>query len=516
MLVNIASDHLIVIVTLFAILTLFYIRFAKLAAVAMVRLGIPVHLFSDITPTPFLAYAVRKYKTAAGIMVTASHNPKEDNGYKVFWSNGAQIIPPHDRNIAHHILENLEIQPDAWNVDMLGTSKLRSDPYDDIYSNYYKDVENYAVDDKNSLKSSKLKFTYTPMHGVGQKFMEKSFEVFGLNPFVSVLEQSKPDPNFPTVAFPNPEEGKSALDLAMKAADANNSSVIIANDPDADRLACAERSPSGSWYVFNGNELGAIMGTIAYENFKSTHPNFPNEKLYMVASTVSSKFLRSMSQKEGFLFEDCLTGFKWMANYALRKMEEGYTCLFGYEESIGYMYGTNVMDKDGISAGSVLAAYTSKLYDRESSLSQYLQSLYTKYGYHISNDSYYLCFDPPTIVTMFRALRDKGYPTHCGEYKIVGIRDVTTGYDSSFEDKKSILPTDPSGQMLTFTFDNGCVGTLRASGTEPKIKYYTEIISLPGSEQSKEVLAEQLLDLKNTLIETFLQPGKYGLTPKAG
>ena len=144
MLKNIASDHLILIVTLFVILTLFYIRFAKLAAVAMVRLGIPVHLFSDITPTPFLAYAVRKYKTAAGIMVTASHNPKEDNGYKVFWSNGAQIIPPHDRNIAHHILENLEIQPDAWNVDMLGTSKLRSDPYDDIYSNYYKDVENYG------------------------------------------------------------------------------------------------------------------------------------------------------------------------------------------------------------------------------------------------------------------------------------------------------------------------------------------------------------------------------------
>ena len=482
----------------------------------MIRLGIPVHLFSDITPTPFLAYSVRKYKTAAGIMVTASHNPKEDNGYKVFWSNGAQIIPPHDRNIAQHILENLDIHPDAWNIDMLDTSKLRSDPYNDIYNNYYQDLEKYVVGDKIGLASSRLKITYTPMHGVGQEFMKKSFEVFGLNPFVSVEEQCKPDPDFPTVAFPNPEEGKSALDLAMKAADANNSSVIIANDPDADRLACAERSESGTWRVFNGNELGAMLGTIAYENFKCTHPDFPNEKLYMVASTVSSKFLKSMSQKEGFLFEDCLTGFKWMANYALRKMDEGYTCLFAYEESIGYMYGTNVMDKDGVSAGPVLASYASKLYDKGSSLGQYLHSLYTKYGYHISNDSYYLCFDPPTILTIFRALRDNGYPSTCGKYKIVDVRDVTTGYDSSFEDKKSVLPTDPSCQMLTFSFDNGCVGTLRTSGTEPKIKYYTEIISPPGSELSREMLAEQLLDLKNTLIETFLQPEKHGLKPKAG
>ena len=482
----------------------------------MIRLGIPVHLFSDYTPTPFLAYSVRKYKTAAGIMVTASHNPKDDNGYKVFWSNGAQIIPPHDRNIAQHILENLDIHPEAWNIDLLGTSKLRSDPYSDIFSNYYKDLENYVVGDKNSLAFSKLKLTYTPMHGVGQKFMKQSFEVFGLNQFVSVLEQSEPDPEFPTVTFPNPEEGKSALDLAMKAADANGSNVIIANDPDADRLACAERSESGSWRVFNGNELGSMLGTIAYENFKSTNPSIPNEKLYMVASTVSSKFLKSMSQQEGFLFEECLTGFKWMANYALRKMAEGYTCLFAYEESIGYMYGTNVMDKDGISAGPVLATYASKLYNKGSTLSQYLHSLYSKYGYHISNDSYYLCYDPPTIQTIFRALRDNGYPTHCGKYKIVNVRDVTTGYDSSFEDKKSILPTDPSCQMLTFSFDNGCVGTLRTSGTEPKIKYYTEIISPPQSESSREVLAEQLLDLKNTLIETFLQPEKHGLKAKSG
>lgn len=490
-------------------------RFAQLAAVAMIRLGIPVHLFSDFTPTPLLAYSVRKYKTAAGIMITASHNPKSDNGYKVFWSNGAQIIPPHDSNIARHILENLDIHSDAWNVELLSTTKLRTDPYDDIIENYYKDLENYVVGDKNSLASSKLKLTYTPMHGVGQKFMKKSFGVFGLNPFISVEEQCEADPEFPTVEFPNPEEGKSALDLAMKTADANGSDVIIANDPDADRLACAERTSSGSWSVFNGNELGAILGTVAYENFKSTHPDFPNEKLYMVASTVSSKFLKSMARKKGFLFEDCLTGFKWMANYALRKMEEGYTCLFAYEESIGYMYGTNVMDKDGISAGPVLGTYASKLYDKGSTLASYLDSLYTEYGYHISNDSYYLCYDPPTILTLFRALREPSYPESCGKYKIVGIRDVTTGYDSSFEDKKSVLPTDPSCQMLTFVFENGCVGTLRTSGTEPKIKYYTEIISPPGIHLSRETLAEQLLDLKNTLIETFLQPSKHGLKPKA-
>ena len=447
-------------------------------------------------------------------MITASHNPKCDNGYKVYWSNGAQIIPPHDSNIAQHILQNLDIQPDAWVVNMLDSSRLRSDPYQDIYTNYYKDLEDYVVGDKSLNATSELKITYTPMHGVGQIFMEKSFKVFGLNRFVSVPEQSEPDPEFSTVVFPNPEEGKSALDLAMRAADESSSTVIIANDPDADRLACAEKSASGSWKVFNGNELGAMMGAIAFENFKASHTDVPNDKLYMVASTVSSKFLKSMSLKEGFLFEDCLTGFKWMANYALRKMEEGYTFLFAYEESIGYMYGSNVLDKDGISAGPILAAYATKLYNDNKTLQQYLESLYSKYGYHLSNDSYYLCYDAPTIKKMFTALRSPGYPKACGDYKIAQVRDVTLGYDSSFQDKRSVLPTDPSCQMLTFTFENGCVATLRTSGTEPKIKYYTEIISSPESESSREVLESQLCLLKDTVIDTFLKPKVYNLTPK--
>ena len=480
----------------------------------MVRLGIPVRIFSSITPTPFVAYAVRKYGLAAGIMVTASHNPKYDNGYKVFWSNGAQIIPPHDRNIAQHILQNLDIEALAWDIDMLDTSKLRSDPYHDTYENYYKDLHDYVVGDKSLNTTSSLKITYTPMHGVGQAFMAKSFEVFGLNEFVSVPEQCEPDPEFSTVAFPNPEEGKSALDLAMKAADSNSSTVIIANDPDADRLACAEKCDSGSWKVFNGNELGAIMGGIAFQNFKATHPDVPNDKLYMVASTVSSKFLKSMSQIEGFLFEECLTGFKWMANYALRKAAEGYTCLFAYEESIGYMYGMNVLDKDGISAGPILAAYATKLYSNNTTLQQYLESLYSKYGYHISSDSYYLCYHAPTIKEMFTAIRSPEYPTSCGDYQIVAVRDVTTGYDSSFPDKKCILPTDPSCQMLTFTFANGCVATLRTSGTEPKIKYYTEIIRSPESEASREDLEIQLNHLKDTVIDKFLQPRLYNLKPK--
>ena len=433
-------------------------------------------------------------------------------GYKVFWNNGAQIIPPHDSNIAGHILQSLDLAQGAWDLSLVDTSPLRSDPYQEVYTCYYRDLESYVCGGSPTA-TSPLTITYTPMHGVGQQFMARSFQVFGLAPFVSVPQQQDPDPEFPTVVFPNPEEGKSALDLAMQTADAHNSQVIIANDPDADRLACAEKGPAG-WKVFNGNELGAMMGGIALANHRLKHPDFPTEKLYMVASTVSSKFLKSMAAAEGFLVEECLTGFKWMANYAERRIAQGYKCLFAYEESIGYMYGTNVLDKDGISAGPVLAAFATQLYAEGTCLNDYLHSLYARYGYHISNDSYYLSFNPDATAALFEAIRSPSYPTHCGKYKIAHVRDVTLGYDSSTADTTCALPTDPSCHMLTFTFENGCVATMRTSGTEPKIKYYTELTAKPGSGVTYEGLAEKLQDMVDCLIREFFKPDVHDLKPK--
>lgn len=337
-------------------------------------------------------------------------------------------------------------------------------------------------------ESANLKFVYSAMHGVGFPFVERGFEVSKLPPVHAVIEQRDPDPEFPTVKFPNPEEGKSCLLLSMKLADAIESNLILANDPDADRLACAEReSLTAPWRVFNGNELGSLLGWWAVQCTREKDPTIMMNNCYMIASTVSSKMLRSMSRIEGFNFEETLTGFKWMANRAVELLESGKQVLFAYEEAIGFMFSPAVLDKDGVSAAVHLATLASYLrYNYDMSLAQKLNELYKIYGYHYSIASYFFCFDPPKIDKIFERIRNwegqsGAYPKHVlnGEYKIDIVRDLTTGVDTSQPDGKSLLPSSKSSQMITFTLDNESVITLRTSGTEPKIKYYAEYCAKP-------------------------------------
>ena len=199
------------------------------------------------------------------------------------------------------------------------------------------------------------------MHGVGYTFSVESFKSFGHSPFIPVQEQIVPDPEFPTVKFPNPEEGKSALNLAIKTANENGSSIILANDPDADRLAVAEKKPNGEWKILNGNEIGALLGWWMWHNFEQSHkeeiaknPEF-KKNAFMLYSTVSSQILNSIAEKEGFSCEDTLTGFKWMGNRAFDLIRENKKVLFCFEEAIGFLCGMSVLDKDGISAESVVA-----------------------------------------------------------------------------------------------------------------------------------------------------------------
>ncbi|XP_076341482.1 phosphopentomutase-like [Tachypleus tridentatus] len=236
-----------------------FFRFAELVATVFISQDIPAYLYSDITPTPFVPFGVLQLGCAAGVMVTASHNPKDDNGYKVYWSNGAQIISPHDKGIQKSIEENLEPWPSSWKTEVLSSSPLHKDPLDNMKRKYYDCMSENIYEREMNAKCS-LTFTFTAMHGVSHTFMVEAFIVCGFQQFVPVPEQMEPDPDFPTVKFPNPEEGKSALDLSMHTANTNNSSLILANDPDADRLAIAEKLPSGEWKVFTGNETGALLG----------------------------------------------------------------------------------------------------------------------------------------------------------------------------------------------------------------------------------------------------------------
>ncbi|XP_046852063.1 glucose 1,6-bisphosphate synthase-like [Xenia sp. Carnegie-2017] len=493
-------------------------RYAFLAATAFLSQGIKVHLFGKIVPTPYVPYTVKKYKCAAGVMITASHNPKEYNGYKVYLDNGAQIKSPHDTHISRCIQENLEPWESSWEIDLIKTSPHRTNPLEDINNLYFEDIMKLCHY-RNVMESSQLKITYTPVHGVGYEYAKMAFAAFGLKPFVSVQEQIEPDPEFSTVKYPNPEEGKSVLDLAVKTANENGSTLILANDPDADRLGVAEKQSNGTWKIFSGNEIATLVGWWLMECHKKSHPNdMPGQNVAMAASTVSSQILKTMAKMEGFLYDETLTGFKWIANRADEFLSKGKTVLFAFEEAIGFMCGTCVLDKDGISACVVLAELACFLAQKQVLLTQQLQNIFDKYGIHVTFNGYYLCYDSKTIVKIFQNIRimNKGdYPNFCGKYQIVGLRDLTTGFDSMQPDKKATLPVSSSSQMITFYFDNGCTATLRTSGTEPKIKYYSELISDPSKRENKEVCEGKIKDVVNVIVREFLKPEENGLIPMA-
>ncbi|XP_004706406.3 phosphoglucomutase-2, partial [Echinops telfairi] len=472
-------------------------RFAQLAATTFVSQGIPVYLFSSITPTPFVPYAVSHLSLCAGIMITASHNPKQDNGYKVYWENGAQIISPHDKGISQAIEENLEPWPQAWDVSLIDSSPLLHDPSTAINKGYFEDLQKYCFH-RHVNRETKVKFVHTSVHGVGHDFVQSAFRAFDLRPPEAVPEQKT---------------------LSFQLADKTQAQVILANDPDADRLAVAEKQASGEWKVFSGNELGALLGWWLFTSWREKNQDRSALKdTYMLSSTVSSKILRAIALKEGFHFEETLTGFKWMGNRAKQLIDQGKNVLFAFEEAIGYMCCPFVLDKDGVSAAVISAELASFLATKELSLSQQLKAVYEEYGYHMTKASYFICHDPGTIKKLFENLRNydgkNNYPKACGKFGVSGIRDLTTGYDDSQPDRKAVLPTSKSSQMITFTFANGGVATMRTSGTEPKIKYYAELCALPGN-SDPEQLKKELNELVSAIEEHFFQPQKYDLQPKA-
>ncbi|KAL0212515.1 hypothetical protein RCL1_006141 [Eukaryota sp. TZLM3-RCL] len=477
--------------------------FAFAAASVIIGRGYPCHFLHDLAVTPLIPFGVTLYKAAAGIMVTASHNPKEDNGYKVYWSNGCQIIPPHDSGIQNAILSNLAIWSSNVDVNSIKSNPLLIDSYADLVGTYMKEISEKVSKSKDQNATSPLRITYTAMHGTGYKYAVLATQAANLPPLIPVECQVIPDPEFPTVEFPNPEEGKGALLEATKTADAHNSSLILAHDPDADRLAAAEKQQDGQWRVYTGNEIGSIIGWWVYKQWKETKKS--NSKAAMLASTVSSKFLGAMAKKEGFLFDETLTGFKWLGHRMIELENEGYDVLLAFEQAIGFATGL-VKDKDGVTALVVFSELAAYLYRNGSSINQKLEELNQEYGYFVSRDGYFICHDQEIIDEIFERIRNGGKYLDLQGYPVSRIRDLTgKGLDTAFEDKQPRLPTS-SSHMITWTFENGAVITLRTSGTEPKVKYYSE---MPAA--TREEAKQQLTVMVDKLLKEWVQPEKYNL-----
>ncbi|KAG8931536.1 Phosphoglucomutase-3 [Tulasnella sp. 417] len=384
-------------------------RWALLTARAFISKGVKVYLHRRLVHTPLVPFSVGRLRAACGVMITASHNPKNDNGYKVYWQNAVQIIEPHDRGIAEAIKANLEPGQDAWNVDDVASSPLCFDKTEEM-TELYLDQVSPQIHDRSlqSLNgSTDLKFVFTAMHGVGYQIATKAFETTGFKPFIAVQAQQEPNPDFPTVPFPNPEE-KGALNLAIEEADRQGADYVFAVDPDADRFAAAEKQTDGKWTQFTGDQLGTLLASSILDRYKKSGK--PIEKLAMVASTVSSKMLESMAKVEGFsqrkknLIRSTL-GFKWIGNTALNLEAEGYDVKFGYEEAIGFMCSPEIRDKDGVTAMITFAEMIVASRAEGKRLSERLDESYTKYGYHQTKNSYFICRDPEAIKKIFARLR---------------------------------------------------------------------------------------------------------------
>ncbi|KAJ5692446.1 Phosphoribomutase [Penicillium macrosclerotiorum] len=461
-------------------------RFAQLAANAFISQKIPVRFIDEPAPTPFVSFGVREFNTAAGVVVTASHNPPQDNGYKVYSSNGAQINRPEDGEIAQSILENLEPWLNAW-----AESQQPGDLFDDnalvkVLRPYQRQVKEYAMSTVSQPYTPRS-FVYTPLHGVGGLRLSPLLNDLGIyegKEYFTVPRQSSPDPNFSTVKFPNPEEA-GALDLAIETADKVGQTLIFANDPDADRFAVAEKV-EGKWFLFTGNHTGVLL---ASHLFDALDVNADTSKITVLTTTVSSGMLEKMATAKGIQFEETLTGFKWMGNIAQDLEKAGQTVPFAYEEALGYMFPAISYDKDGITALAVFSMAAAKWRSQGLTVFDKLQSLFVEYGHHETLNNYFRSPNPQLTLELFRGIRSGPFlaEMQLGAFKILRWRDLTEGYDSETPDHMPDLPKDPTSQMLTLWLEGGVRFTFRGSGTEPKVKFYIECCGKSQNDAVKAV-----------------------------
>ena len=389
-------------------------------------------------------------------MVTASHNPPQDNGYKVYWRNGAQIITPHDTGISAAI-EQVKGCPDPG--DHTGEPIPEA-----VWSDYLDRVLSLRVRPQTGIRA-----VYTAMHGVGWKPLSAVLQAAGHTDVHPVVAQRDPDADFPTVTFPNPEE-EGALDLAIEEAQRIGADLIVANDPDADRLAVALQSRSGTWEMLTGNQVGALLA----EELLTHGPMHPRR---LVATTiVSTTLLRRIAEKHGAICGETLTGFKWLANLAI--LHDG-PFVIGFEEALGYSVGDVVRDKDGISAALILLDLASNLKARGQTLWDAWKRIDQRYGAHRSTQIAIKmegAEGAEAIQGAMKALRENP-PTELADSAVIRLRDVQSRVSMDCKTGASTQIPLPHSNVLEFTLEDNSRILARPSGTEPKIKFYVEVVA---------------------------------------
>ncbi len=447
-------------------------EFAESAALVLAANGVTTYLFSSLRPTPELSFAIRALKCDTGIVVTASHNPPQYNGYKAYWGDGAQVIEPHDVGIIKEVEAVQGVRALSKDEAMAkGLLKIMDEEIDTPYAAMVK--SKLFRPELIKEKAGEVKIVYTPLHGTGARHVEGVLGSLGLK-VITVPEQREPDGEFPTVAFPNPEEApalKLALDLGAKV----KADVVMATDPDADRLGIAVPNSKGDFTLVSGNQLGSLLADYIFLSLKE-QGRMP-AKPAMINSVVTTGMQRSIAASYGAECFECLTGFKWIADIWRRCETDGrgYTAVFGTEESYGYLVEDEVRDKDGVSAAALTAEMTLYWRSKGKSLLNRLDELYAAHGYwqEFGISKY---FKGPSGGDIMKGIMERyraAPPATLGGVAVEKVRDLKDSTVRYLSDPKKKEAVDlPSSDVLQFYLEDGTVVSARPSGTEPKIKFY--------------------------------------------
>ena len=442
--------------------------FAETVAAIFSANGIKVYLFDDLRPTPEVSFAIRELKCQGGVNITASHNPKEYNGYKAYWDDGAQVLAPHDKGIIDEVekvrIEDVKFDANNDLIQIIGKE------IDDLYLDRIKTL---SIDPTVIERHKDLKIVYTPLHGAGRTLIPESLKRWGFEKVYTVKEQMVKDGNFPTVVSPNPENGE-ALTLALRDAKEIDADIVMASDPDADRVGMACKNDKGEWVLINGNQTCLIFLYYIITNRIKTGKMQPND--FIVKTIVTTELIKKIADKNNVEMIDCFTGFKWIAR-EIREFEGVKQYIGGGEESYGFLAEDFVRDKDAVSAMCLLAEICAYAKDQGKTLYDLLMEIYLEYGF-----SYEFTVNvvrpgktgADEIKQMMENFRNNP-PKQLGDSPIVITKDFLKLEQTDANGNVTKLDMPDTSNVLQWFCENGDKVSVRPSGTEPKIKFYFEV-----------------------------------------
>lgn len=445
-------------------------KFAEVAADVFSANGIKVYLFDALRPTPEVSFAIRELGCQSGVILTASHNPKEYNGYKAYWNDGAQMIAPHDKNTIDEVNKITSVK----DVKFRGNAELIEIIGEEIDRRYLDRIKTLSLSPEAIAHHHDMKIVYTPIHGTGVKLIPASLKNFGFTNIIHVPEQDVVSGDFPTVVSPNPEE-PAALDMAIKKAIETDAELVMASDPDADRIGIAVRNDKGEFVLVNGNQI--VMIFLNYLMTRNKELGLLKGNEYIVKTIVTTETIKAIAEQNGFKMYDCYTGFKWIAS-VIRENEGKARYIGGGEESYGFLPEDFVRDKDSVSSISLMAEIAAWAKDKGMTMYQMLQDIYIKYGYSKEKGISVVRkgkSGAEEIVAMMKNFRENPMKELGGspvilikDYASLEATDVVNG-------TKSKLDMPVTSNVLQYFSADGSKVSIRPSGTEPKIKFYIEV-----------------------------------------